>query len=58
MNWGIEDFIAAGILIAILVGGIMLALRLKRGPLVRYGAVLGVVILVLAAWAWGAVGTD
>lgn len=58
MDWGIEDFIAAGVLLAILAGGIILALRLKQSALVRYGAAIAVVMLVVSAWVFGAVGMD
>ena len=58
MDWGIGDFIAAGVLLAALMGGILLALRLKQNALVRFVAAFAVVILVVSAWVFGAVGMD
>ncbi len=58
MDWGIGDFIAAGVLLAALAGGIVLALRLKQSALVRYCAAVAVAALVVSAWVFGAVGMD
>jgi hypothetical protein len=50
MNWDMTDYVAAAILIAGLVTGLVLAWRLIRHPAARLIAMGGVVLLIAAIW--------
>jgi hypothetical protein len=56
MNWGIEDFTAAVVLLAAAWIGTALVRRYVNGRVLRPVLLAGVVIAVLAIWAHLAVG--
>lgn len=56
VDWGIGDFLAAGILFALLGAGIDIALRLPASWRVRAGLAAGAVGAFLLVWAELAVG--
>lgn len=56
MNWGMEDIIVAAILIACLIGGVFLAWRVLKRPLLRLCATTIVCLIIALIWAELAVG--
>jgi hypothetical protein len=56
MNWGVEDVVAAAVLIASAGTGIALVRRYVSGRTLRLVLIAGVVLVVLAIWAQLAVG--
>lgn len=56
MNWGIEDFIAAAVLIGGAGLGIELAVRLIKSRTAMFAAIAGVLAVLLLIWAEVAVG--
>ena len=56
MNWGIEDFVAAAVLVAVGWFAIVLVRRTVQGGVLRFILLAGVVLVVLAIWAHLAVG--
>lgn len=56
MNWGTEDFLAAGLLVGGVGLGIELAVRLLRKPIHRMAGAGVVVLAGLLVWAELAVG--
>jgi hypothetical protein len=56
MNWGIEDFTAAAVLLAAAWIGTALVRRYIHGKVLRRVLLAGVVLAVLAIWAHLAVG--
>lgn len=56
MNWGLEDFVAAAVIIALTAAAIALVRRTARSRAVRVALVIGVVAAAMAVWAQLAVG--
>jgi hypothetical protein len=56
VNWGLEDFAAMTLLLALLCGGIEAALHWLDAPRWRIGAIMLAVLLCLTVWAHLAVG--
>lgn len=56
VNWGLEDFAAFSLMLAMLCGGIELAWHWLDSPRWRIGAALLGVLLFLTVWAHLAVG--
>ena len=56
MNWGVEDFIAAAVIIVLTATGIALVRRTARSGVVRVALVILVVAAAMAVWAQLAVG--
>lgn len=55
-NWGLEDFAAMALLLAVLCGVIEVAINRLDAPRWRIGAVLLAVLMFLTVWAHLAVG--
>ncbi len=56
VNWGLEDFAAMGLMLALLCGAIEVALHWLDAPRWRIGGILLAVLLFLTVWAHFAVG--
>jgi hypothetical protein len=55
-NWGLEDFAAMTLLLAVLCGAIEAALHFLEAPRWRIGGIMLAVLMVLTVWAHLAVG--
>lgn len=56
VNWGLEDFVVAALLLAMAGGGIELASRMAARPVWRMMAGAAVVVVIALIWADAAVG--
>lgn len=56
VRWGLEDFAAMGLMLALLCGAIEAALHWLDAPFWRIGGILLAVFLFLTVWAHFAVG--